>query len=69
MKNNLRMLLMITIVCVSACSTDSAKRVAYETLQNIKEQECLRNNSSDCPKRESYDDYQRQRNALDMPNK
>jgi hypothetical protein len=55
------------IVSVTACSGDAAKRTAYETLQNIGQQECLEDMSSDCQSRESYDDYQRQRKELVPP--
>ncbi len=67
MENIIRVLLMVTMVNLSACSIDSAKRVTYETLHNMKEQQCLRNNLSDCSKRESYDDYELQRNKLNLP--
>jgi hypothetical protein len=47
------------------CSSDSAQRAAYETLQNVGQQDCRKNPSADCPKRESYDDYQRKRKEFD----
>ncbi len=54
------------IALVSGCSGETAKRTAYETLQNVREQECLNYPSaSDCVKRGSYDDYQRQRKELE----
>ncbi len=58
----------LAIVVLSAgCSADTAKRTAYETLQNIHEQDCLKELKSpdDCGKRESYEDYERKRNAED----
>jgi len=58
---------LVIATLISACSSETAKRTAYETLQNIHEQECLKdpNLTSDCGKRDSYEDYQRQRKELD----
>jgi hypothetical protein len=44
---------------VSACGTETAKRTTFETLQNLRQQECRKNGDADCRKRESYDEYQR----------
>jgi hypothetical protein len=44
---------------MSACTTDSLKRTGYETLQNINQQQCDKDFSSECPERESYEDYKR----------
>jgi hypothetical protein len=60
-------LCLAAIILVSGCSSESAKRTAYETLQNVREQECLKNPSADCGKRQSYEDYERQRKALEPP--
>jgi len=46
---------------VAACSTETAKRTTYETLQNLRQQECRKNGDADCQKRESYDEYQREK--------
>jgi len=43
---------------VPACSTETAKRTTFETLQNLRQQECRNNGDADCQKRESYDEYQ-----------
>ena len=48
-----------TALIVSACSTDFYKRTGFETLQNIQEQQCQQELSSECPDRESYEEYQR----------
>lgn len=61
-----RAMCLAILVFTDGCSTDTAKRTAYETLQNVHQQECLNNPSaSNCEKRESYDDYQRRRKELD----
>ena len=63
-------LCLAVIALVAGCSTETAKRTAYETLQNIREQECLKdpNSPSECGKRDSYEDYQRKRNELEPSN-
>lgn len=57
-------LCVIIVALTAGCSSESAKRTAYETLQNVRRQECLKNLSSDCEKRESYEDYERKRKEL-----
>jgi len=60
-------LCLVIVVLTAGCSSETAKRTAYETLQNVHEQDCLKNLKSpeDCGKRESYDDYERKRKAED----
>jgi hypothetical protein len=53
---------------ISGCSGETAKRTAYETLRNVHEQECLKNPAMDCGKRDSYEDYERQRKAMEPSN-
>jgi len=53
------------IALTAGCGTDTAKRTAYETLQNARQQECLKNPSLSCEKRESYEDYERKRKDLE----
>ena len=60
-----KMSFLATMAFMSGCSSDTAKRTAYETLQNVHEQECLKNPSADCRKRDSYEDYERQRKSLE----
>ncbi|HSM99068.1 MAG TPA: hypothetical protein VLS47_08650 [Gallionella sp.] len=58
--------LCLAIVALTAgCSADMVKRTTYETLQNVRERECLKNPSADCGKRQGYEDYERQRKALE----
>jgi len=65
--NNFAGLLCLAIVALTAgCSSDTARRTAYETLQNVREQECLKNPAMDCGKRDSYEDYERQRKSLEL---
>lgn len=64
------LLCLAIIALVSGCSSEAAKRTAYETLQNIHDQDCLKdpNSPSECRKRDSYEDYQRQQKALEPSN-
>ncbi|MEO8331942.1 MAG: hypothetical protein ABI479_05875 [Gallionella sp.] len=59
------MLCLAIVALTAGCSSDTAKRTAYETLQNVRQQECMKNLSSDCEKRDSYDIYQRNRKELE----
>ena len=61
-----RVLFLAIITILSGCSSEAAKRTAYETMQNVREQECLKNPAMDCGKRGSYEDYQRQRKELEQ---
>jgi hypothetical protein len=59
--------LCLTVVALaSGCSSETAKRTAYETLQNVREQECLKNPAMDCGKRDSYKDYEHRRKSLEL---
>lgn len=46
-----------------SCGTESAQRSAYEAMQDIGQAQCHKNPTADCPKRESYDDYQKKRKS------
>lgn len=67
MANVVRALCLALIILASGCSSDTAKRTAYETLQNVRQRECMKDPSLKCEKRESYDDYERKRRELDSP--
>lgn len=56
-------ILILTIVLLAGCSTDGAKRVAYDTLQNAGQMQCQKNPTADCKKPEGYDDYQKKLKA------
>jgi len=51
------------MLVIHGCSSESAKRTAFETLQNLREQQCDQDLSGHCPKREGYADDQRKRKA------
>ncbi len=58
-------LFLAIIALATGCSSDTAKRTAFETLQNVHQQECMKNPSIDCGKRESYDVYMNKRKELE----
>jgi len=49
------------LLVVTGCSQDVVKRTTYETLQNIRQQECNRTPSVDCEKRDSLEVYEDKR--------
>jgi hypothetical protein len=58
-------LLIVIFGVVQACSSDSLKRTAYETMENVRQQECHKDLSSECPERQSYEDYRRDTEELE----
>jgi hypothetical protein len=52
----------VVFVVVSGCSSEMAKRSAYESLQNKSQIDCQQNPGSACPEQKSYDEYQRSLN-------
>jgi hypothetical protein len=52
-------LLSVILGVVQACTPASLKRTAYETMENVRQQECQKDLSSECPERQSYEDYRR----------
>ena len=53
------MVFVACLLCSQGCSKDALKRTGYETVQNIGQQQCEKDLSSDCPERDSYEAYQR----------
>jgi hypothetical protein len=59
--NLLKSVLLVTLLpAVCACSTESWKQTGYETLQNIRQQQCEKNLSMECVERKSYEAYRRE---------
>lgn len=48
----------------TACSKGQVKRTTYETLQNIRQQECMRTPSVECEERERLEVYEDKRKGL-----
>lgn len=58
-------LLIVIFSVVQACTSESLKRTTYETMENVRQQQCDKDLSSECPKRQSYEDYQRDKEKLE----
>jgi hypothetical protein len=58
-------LLTVILGVVQACSSDLLKRTAYETMENLRQQECHKELSSECPERQSYEDYRHDKEELE----
>src|SRR5690242_18559237 len=59
------LVLEITLVLASGCSSDAMQRPAYEAVQGAGRRDCRQYPAVECPRRESYDDYQKQRKELE----
>ncbi len=44
------------------CSSEMAKRAAYDSMKNKAEMDCRQNPGATCPEQKSYDEYQRDLN-------
>jgi hypothetical protein len=64
MSNSLKCVLYALVLSAAGCSAESLQRTGYETLQNIEEQRCQKDLSAECPQRDSFDAYQRDRQGL-----
>ncbi len=50
----------LAVIFLSAgCSVETAKRAAYDSLQNMSDMNCRDKPGADCREQQSYDDYQR----------
>jgi len=61
----MRISLLTLIALLAGCSSDAVQRSAYEAVHGAAQRDCRQYPSVECPKRESYDEYQRQRQALE----
>lgn len=52
---------LILLTLVQGCSTETAKRLTYESLQTRQQLECQKTPGQVCPEREPYDDYRQKR--------
>jgi len=53
--------ILLTMILLTACSSEQLRRTSYETLKAAERQRCLNEAYSDCPRQGEYDDYQQQR--------
>ena len=64
MWTRLRLVLSYTaLLLLTACSSDSIKRNTYQSLQTMDQRECIQTPGNDCPPPESYNKYEKQREA------
>jgi hypothetical protein len=63
-----QLFIILATLLAEGCSLASWQRVGYETVQNVKEQQCQkqlpRDKEGECQQRENYDTYQKRRNEL-----
>lgn len=62
MKHSVLVISVSVFLLVSGCSSEMAKRSAYESLQNKAQMDCQQNPGSACQDHQSYDEYQRSLN-------
>jgi len=53
----------VLFALLQGCSGDTAKRLTYESVQIMQQQECSKDLTTPCPQRQSYDDYQIKKKA------
>ena len=57
--------ILLTLSCLTSCSSEQLRRTSYETIKAADRQRCLNEGFSDCPRQSEYDDFQQEReNAL-----
>ena len=54
-------ILLVLILGALGCSSETLKRTAYETLQNVRQQDCYKQPSIECEKRDSMEVYEDKR--------
>jgi len=52
------------LITMSGCSAESLKRTGFETLQSYRQVQCERDPWSQCPQRDRYEDYQKERKKI-----
>jgi len=64
-----RALAVSAFLLLAGCSSEAAKRTAYESLQYKAQMDCQEHPGSACPDKKSYDDYQRSLDKRSEPGK
>jgi hypothetical protein len=54
----MRIFFLSFIFTLYGCSADTVKRVTYNTVQNLGQQQCQKNLATDCKTQQNYDLYQ-----------
>jgi hypothetical protein len=60
---------LVIFLLFSGCSSEMAKRSAYESMQNKALMDCQQQPGSACPEQKSYADYQRSLKKQSEPGK
>lgn len=63
MKGFLFVPMILVVLLCQGCTADSFKRTVYDIFQNWGDQNCHRDPGRECPEPQSYEEYQRERNA------
>jgi uncharacterized protein YceK len=69
MKKIARVLAVAGLILLSGCSSEMAKRSAYESLQYKAQMDCQQHPGTACQDSKSYDEYQRSLERRDEPGK
>ncbi len=56
-----RQVLPLSLILLGGCSADWAQRLGYHAVQNAGQMQCQKAMANDCERRQSYDEYQRER--------
>jgi len=59
MKTTILYLSLAILFILPACSAETIKRSAYDTLQNMSDMDCRSKPGANCPEQKSYDEYQK----------
>ena len=52
------------LAMLSGCSADWPQRLGYHAVQNAGQLQCQKAMANDCERRQSYDEYQRERREM-----
>ncbi|OGW39142.1 MAG: hypothetical protein A2X58_09065 [Nitrospirae bacterium GWC2_56_14] len=69
MKKIARILAVAGLLLLSGCSSEMAKRSAYESMRSKAEMDCRQHPGSACQDSKSYDEYQRSLDRRSEPGK
>jgi hypothetical protein len=60
MRSTIIFLLLLLSCVLPACSSEMAKRSAYESMKNKSDMDCRAQPGASCPEPQSYDEYQKE---------
>ena len=62
---SMRFSVLVLMLLAAAGSSDAVQRSSYEAVQGVAQKDCRQYPAVECPRRDSYDDYQRQRKEIE----